>query len=512
MPETQYSEQPDPLQAQLNGLKTYVQQSVQQGAAIHEVEQGLWTRLLALGHRTLEVYLSLQGDGDVGETLALESGETVRRLPGLQGRDYQSVFGHFHLDRAVYGTRVGQKIVCVPLDSRLQLPEGKFSYLLQDWDQSLAVESPYAQVTSTLERILGFRQSSDSLERMNRQMSASVNAFERSRPAPPTAGADQLIVASADGKGVPIRQAADSPTIAGHRTKRGPKPNRKRMATVGAVYTVGPRIRTPERVLDALFRRPGEPSTAACPPSRPQAKRLTAQLNVTAASESAAESAAERPRATAQVFSWLAGEVHQRQPTDPVPLVVLMDGQPSLWETAKTAFTQSPRVEILDLLHVTSRIWQVVAFSKLDNFEAAVKLVKGYVSLILNGKVKDLITVWRLLADAGTFKPKQNKKLNKICQYLENNLHRMRYDQYLAAGFPIASGVIEGACRHFVKDRMERAGMQWTLVGAQAMLDLRSVALNDDWADFNHFRIEGETQRLYPHRNLLGTVDWPLSA
>ena len=88
----------------------------------------------------------------------------------------------------------------------------------------------------------------------------------------------------------------------------------------------------------------------------------------------------------------------------------------------------------------------------------------------------------------------------------------MRYDQFLAAGFPIASGVIEGACRHFVKDRMERAGMQWTLGGAQAMLAVRSVALNDDWADFNNFRIERETQRLYPHRNLVGTVDWPLSA
>lgn len=507
MPETQRSEQSDPLQAQLNELKTYVQQSVQEGTAIHEAERGLWERLLALGHSALGLYLSLQGNGDVGETLALETGESVRRLPELQGRAYQSVFGRFNLERAVYGTRVGQKIVCVPLDSRLQLPEGKFSYLLQDWDQSLAVESPYVQVTSTLERILGFRQSSDSLERMNRQMSESVSAFEAARPAPPRAGADQVIVASADGKGVPIRHAADSPTIAGHREKRGPKPNRKRMATVGAVYTVEPRIRTPERVLDSLFRRPEEPPSAASPTIRPQAKRLTARLNLTDPDE-----APESPRATAQVFSWLARDVQQRQPSDPVPLVVLMDGQPSLWEAAKTAFPQPPRVEILDLLHVTSRLWQVVGFSKLSNFEEAVQLVKGYVSLLLKGQVKDLITTWRILADSGTFKPKQNKKLRKICQYLDNNLHRMHYDQYLAAGFPIASGVIEGACRHFVKDRMERAGMQWTLAGAQAMLAVRSVALNDDWDDFNNFRIEREAQRLYPHRNLIGTVDWPLSA
>ena len=88
----------------------------------------------------------------------------------------------------------------------------------------------------------------------------------------------------------------------------------------------------------------------------------------------------------------------------------------------------------------------------------------------------------------------------------------MHYDQYLAAGYPIASGVIEGACRHLVKDRMERAGMQWTLQGAQAMLNLRSVALNQTWQAFTHFRIQHETERLYPHRNLLGAVDWPLFA
>ena len=88
----------------------------------------------------------------------------------------------------------------------------------------------------------------------------------------------------------------------------------------------------------------------------------------------------------------------------------------------------------------------------------------------------------------------------------------MCYDQYLAAGYPIASGVIEGACRHFVKDRIERAGMQWTLQGAQAMLDIRNVALNDDWREFNQFRIQRETERLYLDRNHLGAIDWPFWA
>ncbi len=79
----------------------------------------------------------------------------------------------------------------------------------------------------------------------------------------------------------------------------------------------------------------------------------------------------------------------------------------------------------------------------------------------------------------------------------------MRYDEYLAKGYPIASGVIEGACRHLVKDRMERAGMHWTIVGAQAMLDVRSVHLSGQWAAFQQHRIARATERLYPYRQLV---------
>jgi hypothetical protein len=322
MPLTPPSDQSSSFQSQVNELSAYVHQAVSTGVAIHETEAGIWQHILAIGRSALEFYLSLQGDGDIGETVELENGKRARRLPARQSREYQSVFGSFRLERWVYGSRVGQRIECVPLDSRLQLPESKFSYLLQDWDQALAVESPYAQVNQTLERILGFSQSSDSLERMNRQMSESVSAFEKARPAPPLATAGQLIVASADGKGVPIRHPADSPTIAGHRPNRGPKPNRKRMATVGAIYTIEPRVRSPQAVLDALFREPRLTTGAKPDTILPQAKRVKAQLNLEPSAQRTAASA------TDQIFDWLKAQVLQRQPTTHVPLVLLMDGHP----------------------------------------------------------------------------------------------------------------------------------------------------------------------------------------
>src|SRR5271167_1694276 len=87
-----------------------------------------------------------------------------------------------------------------------------------------------------------------------------------------------------------------------------------------------------------------------------------------------------------------------------------------------------------------------------------------------------------------------------VCAYLEANLGRMRYREYLEAGYPIATGVVEGACRHLVKDRLERAGMHWTVPGAQAMLDVRSIHVSGHWEEYQAYRIERETARLYPER------------
>ena len=85
----------------------------------------------------------------------------------------------------------------------------------------------------------------------------------------------------------------------------------------------------------------------------------------------------------------------------------------------------------------------------------------------------------------------------------------MKYDEYLSAGFPIATGVIEGACRHVIKDRMERAGMRWKVPGAQAMLHLRTIHANGDWDEFQEFRVERETKQLYPHDTAMKDAAWP---
>jgi hypothetical protein len=104
----------------------------------------------------------------------------------------------------------------------------------------------------------------------------------------------------------------------------------------------------------------------------------------------------------------------------------------------------------------------------------------------------------RWLGTHHKLKGKRRETLERVCGYFHNNAQRMAYDVYLVHGFPIASGVIEGACRCVVKDRMERSGMRWIISGARAMLDMRCIYLSGLWEEFTAFRIQRESRRLYP--------------
>ena len=479
------------LTGQVKRLIETIQGMANGGQAAHEVELTLWQSVLALGRELMQAFFDALGDGDEGPVVVLNDGRTVRRLEEPHRRMYQSVFGSFVLERVVYGTREDQKIEYAPLDARLQLPEQKFSYLLQEWDQALAVETPYAQVSATLERILGFAQPVDSLERMNRKMANAVAEFWDAQPPPPARGEAELVVVTADGKGVPIRRSADQAPIEDHRPKKGPKPNRKKIATLGAVYTIERHRRTPEEVAEALFQDPQDKPVEKSKRPEPQHKRVRASL--ARSPDGRTEPAIEA------VFGSMGAEIRARDPDHNLPLPCLMDGQGALWEAAKGYLPQDNLVPILDLLHVTPRLWKAAYLFYPERSQAAVDFVKDRVLRLLKGEVRSVIRGLRRMGTTAGLRGKKREKLDKICSYLEANQDRIHYDQYLAEGYPIATGVIEGACRHLVKDRMERAGMRWSLEGAQTMLDLRSIHISGQWDEFTAHRIRKETERLYPH-------------
>jgi hypothetical protein len=488
----------------LDELRSFIATSAQAGASFHDFELGLWRRLLRLGRQATHTFLASLGSGDLGENLALPDGQGLRRLDQTHDRDFTCIFGTFTLSRTCYGSREGQKINFVPLDSRLALPAGKFSYLLQDWDLLLATEHPFAKVADVLERILGLTQHTDSLQRLCRAAGVDVEPFRAALPAPPAAEEGAIVVQSGDGKGVPTRRPADAPPIRDHDHKRGPKPDRKKKAIVGTVYTIAPLVRTAEQVVETLFRQPGQPGPEQDRP-RPCHKRVCARLN-----EYTDEQGQPR-EGLADVFVWMSQQLRLRNPNRDREVVHLFDGEETLWQVRELCQPTWKSTGILDLLHVTPRLWQVARLFHPADSPEALALVRDRVLRVLRGQVDAVVRGLRQMGTRHRLKGSKAKELKTICAYLEKNRARMRYDEYLKKGYPIASGAIEGACRHYVKDRMERTGMSWVKPGAQAMLELRSTALNGDWDDFMTFRIDQETARLHPHRHAFADVSWPMA-
>jgi hypothetical protein len=480
-----------------------VSEAVRQQTPIHEVESKTLETFLHGGRLALQLLVDCLGDGDMGPEHQLPDGTRLKRSAQPQPRPYMSIFGELNIQQYVYAEREGQEIKFAAIAARLALPESKFSYLLQDWDQEFAMEAPFGKVARTVQRILKLDQYVNNLERMNREMAQAVDAFQMSQAVPPAKEEGEIFVQTADGKGVPIRRPADAPPIVDHQHRSGPKPDRKRMATLGAVYSIDRLVRTPEEVVESLFRDPRQPRPET-PRPHPCHKRMRAMLDHI-------DGNGDEVGGRAAVFGWISDEMAARHGRTHKPIVCIMDGEESLWNMRDVFQEEVPMTDVLDLLHVTPRLWKAAFLFHPQKGGPAEKFVRERLLRILRGEVGAVV---RGLRRMGTTSLRGDKlrQLRTICRYFDNNRQRMRYHEYLARGYPIASGVIEGACRNVVKDRLERTGMNWTIPGAQAMLDLRCIYLTEQWEQFNEFRITRETQRLYPYRDTLQTLSWDVAA
>jgi hypothetical protein len=348
-------------------------------------------------------------------------------------------------------------------------------------------------VPETLSRILDVPPSVDSLERMPLQMAEPVRSFRAARPTPAPEEQGALCVVSADGKGMPRRRPAPEAPIHGHDPAQQAKTNRKKMAVVGPVYTSAPLVRTPEEVATALLHSPQDDPLPSERPV-PKHKRLWASLPHD--QDDHEVSATETP------LGWLAQAGGRRHPRADKPMRLWMDGQKSLWDAGQRALPTAKTIDILDLLHATPRLGDAAHLCDGRDEEQALSFVYDRVLRLLKGEGRAVVAGLRQMGTQRKLRGKKREKRAKIGAYLDTNAHRMRYAVYLAAGSPMASGGIEGACRHLIKDRMERSGRRGTIERAQALLEMRSPYLNGDWDDCRRYRIQQETQRLYPPREL----------
>jgi hypothetical protein len=481
---------------EVDALARWVCNAAQDGTSAHAVERGLFDRLLHLGKTLFQGFLTMVGPGDFGEDVTLDNGPVVHRVAEQHERRLVTIFGEFTIARWVYAQRDKTKFEFVPTDQRLQLPASEVSYLLQEWDQLLGVEHAFGKVREVIQTILRLTQSVDTLEHTNQQMAAAAPVFREEQGPVDMSKEGELLIVTEDNKGIPMVRPVEEKPAGAHRTK-GEKANKKQMACIGCVYSVDRHARTPEQLVATLFRDPDRPKEQ---PPQAQNKRYWAELS--------RELDGEEVRGQDLVFQQLETEIDTRRQAEQW-LIHLCDGQASLETDRQTYLPEDAHtLDILDLMHVLPRVWEAAHVFHAEASVEASAFVRDHLTRILHGEIGTVIATWRRKATCQRLPAAKKKTLRTICDFLAKNKHRMRYDEYLGLGCPVATGVIEGACRHVIKDRMERAGMRWKVPGAQAMLNLRTIHANGDWTAFQDFRIALENGRLYPNTKAYEAQEW----
>lgn len=262
------------------------------------------------------------------------------------------------------------------------------------------------------------------------------------------------------------------------RRGKGQKANKKRMATVAAVHNQAPAVRTPQQVLDSLFGTVHRPERE--PRARPTHKRVWASLT-----------------ADKDTFiNDVKAEMRRRDPRRRRSWVIVTDGERALQHRVIDTFNDVTLV--LDFLHALEKLWKSAHALHREGSLEAQTFVYDRAKRILEGHVDQVVKGLRLIVTKRKLTGNKAKTLLDAAAYLKRNRERMRYDTYLANGWPIASGSVEGACKNLIRDRFERSGMRWTPETAEALPRLRAIHLSGDLNDYWEFHITRNQQRLYP--------------
>ncbi len=459
------------LHAEFESMLSYVKDS--HHATADQVERRLFQRLLDLGARLMLLFFALRSETALRGEYQTAAGA---RLPywAEHRRQYFSIFGKLAFWRP-YFYRPGAGGAS-PLDQELALGTDCYSDLLRELAEYLGVGSTYAKVAACFARLLGLALSTQAICDMVAEDAGEVEAFYAQQSAPAPVSEAAILVLQADGKGVPmVRETPAEPKV---RLAKGDKHCHKKEAVVTGLYTIAPLPRTPAEVVASLFHPELRPAAAAAPRQGPQNKQLWATL---------AGKDAALDRLATQVTGREGPHIQQR--------VALCDGAEALQDRIQQRFATFTLV--LDFIHADEKLWGVANSLFGEASPQRQPWVETQTLDLLAGRGPQVVSELRRLAHAGEATASQQAVLTQVANYLERNQPYMQYDQYLARGWPIASGVIEGACRHLVKDRCELSGMRWIKDGVENLLRLRAVAENDDWAAYHGYHQQQRHQRLY---------------
>jgi hypothetical protein len=405
-----------------------------------------------------------------------------------------TVFGQVTVERLAY--RASGAANLYPADGVGNLPVEKHSHGVRRLAVVESVRGSFQDAAEAIGRVSGLSVGKRQVEGLAAAAAVDVAGFYAACRSPGPSAASDVLVLTCDGKGVVMRPdalrqatakaaAAAAPKLA-TRLSRGEKRYRKRMAEVGCVYDVTPVVRTPADVIHTPGRSRAERT------DRPKArgKWMTASLQ----------------REVSEVVADLFAEATRRDPRHERRWLALVDGNNTQIEAIHTeAATRGVDVSVIvDFVHVLEYVWKAAWCFFDEGNPAAEAWVAEQATRILAGHAGRVAAGIRRKAGSGGGAWRKNA--DTCADYLTAKQPYLDYATALAAGWPIATGVIEGACRYLVKDRMDITGARWGLHGAEAILTLRALVANGDLDDYWKYHLEQEKQRNHTSRYLNNTI------
>jgi hypothetical protein len=444
-----------------------------------DFEQGLWSRLLALGRALVVLFLTHRAQRPRPTEYRYEGKEY--HLDGERVSDLGTLYGKVPFSRAV-GRRVDdRRAACdLPVDRELGLCSG-FSLGVVTGVTRLAVQMAFASVRSTFKEIYEWAPSPRAVLRMVDAVGEHGRRFMEKAPAPD--GDGEILVIQVDARGAPMiseeekerrcrpHERPDSTsTVRRHRRQlrkarirprrtKGKKSKNSKAAVVGIIYTLK---RTTKGV------------------EGPINKRVYATFEGHEA-----------------LFIWLRREADKRgYPRKRT--VFLADGSDHIWERQKRYFPEAQGC--IDWYHLVEYLWGAGECLYPEGSPELCAWVARQARLLRRGATKAVLDGLRDMRcgipKTGPGNKGKRKRLDDTIRYFQNNYSRMIYRELLRDDLDIGSGAVEGAVRNLIGMRLDGPGMRWSRQRSEMVLHLRCIFLNGQWAEFCRYLATGRRVKL----------------
>lgn len=398
-------------------------------------------------------------------------------------RQLNTLFGKVEVRRKSYS--VGGADSLFPQDAELNLSVDQYSDGLRRQIAFSVSEQSFDKASENISRNTATSVAKRQVEETSRHLSQDFDEFYKSRPFEVTDNANHLVL-TCDGKGIVMRQTDLRPATqkaantSKHkkqtRLSKGEKRYRKRMATVASVYDIAPHIRSAGSIIGS--------DKEDSPTPKPSNKRVWASVEKT----------------SREVIEQMFSEARRRDPDHRREWVVLVDGQPGQLKQIRQVMKKYniSATIVLDFIHVLEYLWSAAYCFFDESSQKAEDWVKERALKVLAGEASQVAAGIRRSCTKRNMNFKERGTADKCSDYLLKYKSYLQYDKFLVAGYPIATGVIEGACRYLIKDRMDITGARWGLQGAEAVLKLRAIISSKDLEEYFDFHKRKERDRNYP--------------